>query len=157
MIRGLTAAIVFGMSVFPGHSLAQTEASQVGDEVNREAVSVFNEIMSPFCPGFTLTNCTSSQAADLRDEIRVWIAEGRDREEIFQVLVSRYGEEVYASPPARGFGLAAWIAPIIALVVGLVWAAKWLTGRGTSAAPPALEDIPPEDQARIDAEMAKLT
>lgn len=75
--------------------------------VETAASRLFNSTMSPFCPGLLLANCPSPQAGVLRDTIRAWIAAGVPADSIRAVLLARYGEEVRATPPARGFGLLA--------------------------------------------------
>ncbi len=47
------------------------------------------------------------------------IKEGKEETTILQDFVLRYGVQVLASPPARGFNLTVWILPALALVTGL--------------------------------------
>jgi cytochrome c-type biogenesis protein CcmH len=45
---------------------------------------------------------------------------GKDEQAILQDFVDRYGVQVLAAPPAKGFDLTAWILPGVGLIVGLV-------------------------------------
>ena len=73
--------------------------------------------------------------------IRPRIAAGDSKAEIKAQLVAEFGESVLAAPPKRGFGLLAWLLPLLALgvavaVVGvLVW--RWSRGRGRATSGPA--------------------
>ena len=44
---------------------------------------------------------------------------GKNRDDIVADFVSRYGQMVLASPPPEGYKLLAWIAPIVALLLGV--------------------------------------
>ena len=46
------------------------------------------------------------------------ITRGQSTEQIIQSFVTQYGEQVLASPPKRGFNLAAWVLPIAAILGG---------------------------------------
>ena len=70
------------------------------------------ELMSPFCPGRTLASCPSPQAAELVQWIVTQEAAGTTREEVLEILIERYGEEILGAPPAEGITLWAYIFPI---------------------------------------------
>ena len=89
------------------------------EQINDHAHELSIRFMSPFCPGATLRDCTSGKAAEVRAEIRQWIAEGRDDKWIENTLVSRYGETVLSAPRFKGFNMLVWLFPIIAVLVGL--------------------------------------
>jgi len=55
----------------------------------------------------------------MRPVIAKEIAEGKDETTILQDLAIRYGVQVLAAPPARGFSLTAWILPGVGLLAGL--------------------------------------
>jgi len=110
---------------------AQTRSQE---EVSREALKLFNTIMSPYCPGALLADCTSSKAAVLRDKIRAELKRGRDPQEIVDELIGDYGQQILGSPPLEGAGIAAWVLPILVLVVGLWFVYSWLGQRRVVAA-----------------------
>jgi cytochrome c-type biogenesis protein CcmH/NrfF len=125
--------------------------------VETAASRLFNSTMSPFCPGLLLANCPSPQAAALKDSIRVALASGAAPESIRGALEVAYGEGVRATPPARGFGLLAWLVPGVGLVAGLAGIAWWLRrGAPRAAAGPAPATLTPEERARLERELADL-
>lgn len=80
---------------------------------------IAGELMSPACPGRTLLNCTSEHAGQWQELIRQKIAQGVSEDEIMQYFINIGGEEVLASPPKRGFTLAAvWLLPAFVLLNG---------------------------------------
>ena len=76
------------------------------------------ELMSPYCPGRTLSSCPSPQAAELVQWMVVQEAGGATREEIIDMLVERFGEEILGAPPAKGAMLWAYVVPIAGFVLG---------------------------------------
>lgn len=84
-----------------------------------DADYVFTHFLSPFCPGRTLQDCPSNSATELKDQIKVRIAAGGDKHQIFNDLLGQFGEQYRAAPEAQGFGLLAWIAPAVFLLIGV--------------------------------------
>ena len=86
-----------------------------------------------------LLNCSHVECGS-REEMTTVIAEklaqGQSTEQILQLFVAQYGEQVLASPPKRGFNLTAWIAPFAAIILGggVIYAAlrTWV-GRSRSS------------------------
>ncbi len=70
-----------------------------------------HEVMCPIC--HTLLELSHAPIADrMRSFIRQRIAAGDSGAEIKNRLVAQFGEGVLAAPPAKGFGLVAWLLPI---------------------------------------------
>jgi cytochrome c-type biogenesis protein CcmH/NrfF len=70
----------------------------------------------------TLNHCPHrdcATVAEMRLVIEKEIAEGKDETTILQDLAIRYGLQVLAAPPAKGFSLTAWILPGVGLLAGL--------------------------------------
>ena len=142
-------------------------AGPAGAEEESWSYQVWNEMMSPFCPGRTLADCPSSQADSLRLWIQMQEAAGRSREDVEAELVERYGDVVLGAPRAQGLGIAAYALPVLAFLAGGVGLAFFLrrhTGRragapgaaaaGSRPAPPPdpeLERLVDEELRRGDA------
>jgi cytochrome c-type biogenesis protein CcmH/NrfF len=101
-------------------------AVDLNEDQVRLAKEVFGSTMSPFCPGRLLSDCPSSSATELKDNIRSKIASGESRENIDAYLESVYGAGIHATPPASGFGLVAWLMPAFFIFTGLLIFKFWL-------------------------------
>jgi cytochrome c-type biogenesis protein CcmH len=118
---------------------------------------LWEHLMSPFCPGRTLLDCTSSQAA----ELRTWIAEqekaGVPRAEVEKELYKEFGDVILQAPKAQGFGIAAYLIPALALFAGgalvVVFLRRQVANAPPTGPPVALAD--PELERRIDEEMKR--
>jgi cytochrome c-type biogenesis protein CcmH/NrfF len=52
-------------------------------------------------------------------EIDTHIAAGKTDEQVLQAMIQEYGPLAYVEPPKSGFGLVAWLMPILYLSGGL--------------------------------------
>jgi cytochrome c-type biogenesis protein CcmH/NrfF len=84
------------------------------DEIEREAESIARSIMSPFCPGRTVSACPV--AGPWREDIRKWVAEGLDPTEIKRRLAERVPEHNLMGVPKNRLG---WVLPVGLGVVAL--------------------------------------
>ena len=133
---------------------------------DQEAQRIFSTIMSPYCPGLLLVDCTSSQAAVLRNSIKTQLRRGRSHEAIVNELVDVYGPDVLALPPGSGAGLVAWLGPIAVLITSLVIIFWWVRQRRqpietapaspASAGEAAPETDRPELRARLEQELKDM-
>jgi cytochrome c-type biogenesis protein CcmH/NrfF len=133
-------------------------ASNYTPEVEREAARVTGSVMSPFCPGRLIADCPSPAAIELREQIRKRIAAGETADAIQAELLETYGEFVRAAPTGKGFDLAAWLVPPVALALAAVVVMLWMRRRGAKVAPEAADTGPALDaaaKARIEAELQK--
>jgi cytochrome c-type biogenesis protein CcmH/NrfF len=152
-------------------SLPAAAAAQQPDSETRPAVEprtsiadIEDEVMCPIC-GTTLELAIDApQAQQQRAFIRELIAQGLTKEEIKDRLVDEFGSEVLALPEAKGFDLAAWLVPglaILAAAVGIgVGLRRWRrTGRGGpdggSAGPRDDDRLSDEDTERLNADLAR--
>ena len=68
---------------------------------------VAGRMMSPFCPGLTLEECPSDQAARVRADIDGMVRRGATNREIDRWIVANFGEVALARP-GRSFP---WLVP----------------------------------------------
>jgi len=117
---------------------------------------VYNEFMSPYCPGRTLNDCPSEQAEELRRWIAAQEASGRSRAEVEEQLYRVYGDAVLSRPKARGWGLTAYVIPVVGFLAagGLLLLFLRRQGGGAPGSGPAPPTpVDPELERRIDEEL----
>jgi cytochrome c-type biogenesis protein CcmH/NrfF len=138
----------------PSSLLAQTD-----ETVNREARIIFETVMSPYCPGRTISNCPSPQADVLKTEIKEKLASGQAADDIKEELYASFGDDLRTVPRAKGFGLLAWVVPGLGFLAGgwaiAVWMNRTKTPQQTASDPVEIA-LDPESLARLDAEMNEL-
>lgn len=124
------------------------------DEVGRAARDLSGELMSPFCPGRTLADCPSPDAAHLRRQIEARLEAGESTEAIVAAFTEQYGEALLAAPPRSGWGMVAWVVPGLAVCTAGALLVLWLRRhRAAPAGPPS--PAAPADP-RLAAELDRL-
>jgi len=123
------------------------------------AWSYFNEVMSPFCPGRTLSACSSGQADTLRMWILVQEAAGRSQEDVHEELLAKYGDVVLSAPRAKGFGVTAYALPALfflggGLIVVVFLKRQTRSAREAAATAATTAPLDPEIERAIDEELA---
>ena len=121
--RHLLAALVASLA------LAAPLAAQTPKE---QAWDLAHELMSPFCPGKLLAECTSSLAGELRDDVAKRIAAGETRDAVKADLIRQYGREILGAPEPEGVGLLAWALPALLGLLSAV-AIGWKVARAARA------------------------
>jgi cytochrome c-type biogenesis protein CcmH len=125
-------------------------------DVEQEASKLFNKVMSPFCPGRTIANCPSPQAAELQVTIKDRLAEGESPAQIEEELYAAFGDEIRAIPRARGFNLLAWGIPILFFGLGLVVLVRWMRGLAPTAAAASTSSGDAEMDERLKKELENI-
>ena len=111
--------------------------------------------------GLTVLNCNHVDCPSgipMEKKIEELIAKGLTKEEIVQEFVKEYGEVVLAAPPKKGFHLAVWYTPFIALSLGLLLVTflliKWSRrNRTLYPTPEPQQDLNPSYLSRIEEEL----
>lgn len=117
----------------------------------RQANELSRDLMSPFCPGRTLADCGSPDAAAVRKEIHEALAAGETPEQIRAQIEGRFGDHVVGVPRE----LVGWLLPIAALLAG-AGALVWILRRAVRRPAPPPRALSPEVEARLARELDEL-
>ena len=79
---------------------------------------IIGEVRCLKCQNQSIKDSNAFLAGDLRREIRRMLAEGKSDDEIYDFLVTRYGEFALYRPRMSGKTLVLWIAPLALLLGG---------------------------------------
>lgn len=161
-----TLVICLGVGQTVLGPLAASEASPVSssdvfqverqtEAASAEAERAIELLKSPFCPGLMLEVCPTDSARVLREEIEAMAGSGLDSDSIVEVVVAQRGEIYRALPLARGRGLLAWVAPPLAILLGLAGIFFFLRG-SLAPAPPEAAAVTADEAERVRAELEKL-
>lgn len=107
------------------------------DTVEEETRRIGKQLQCPVCSGAPVSDSPSELAGQMRSVIRAKLEAGESEQQIVAYFVERYGDSVLIEPPRHGVGLAVWLAPIAALLVGgvVLWRllSGWLRPRRAAA------------------------
>jgi len=96
---------------------AQPLAADPALEARLKALS--QELRCLVCQNQTLADSNAPLAEDLRREIRVQMAQGKNDREVVEYLVERYGNFVRYRPPLEGATTLLWFGPFALLLGGI--------------------------------------
>ena len=117
--------------------------------LEERALDIDNSLICPVCPSETINQSQVELAKQMRQIVREKLVEGWSRERILQFFVDRYGEDVLAEPPRKGFSLVAWVVPPLGLLLAaatLFFVLRSMTrgkGRQEEEALPPQEELEP--------------
>jgi cytochrome c-type biogenesis protein CcmH/NrfF len=111
-----------------GNNVSPPAPGNISDvEVERQAEALSRSLMSPFCPGRTLSACPSPNAHAWRDDIRKWVREGVSANEIRDRLAKRNPDHnLTGSPPkyARWVLIGVGVLSVLVLFAALRYLLK---------------------------------
>jgi len=146
----LTAALALALLAAPAAVAATQRASFVAIE---------QQVMCVTC-GIPLQEADSPAAEQEKGFIQRLVDDGETAAQIRSRLVAQYGVAVLALPPDRGFNVAFYLVPIVAVAVALAIVAlalpRWRRNR--RAAPAGADGAPlsAAESERLDAELARF-
>lgn len=98
---------------FPGSSFSQS-VIDIDDIEKSLACQCECAMTVEACQG--AMPCSSADA--ISEEIKLLVAQGKDKDTVLKTLVAKYGEKILSAPTKKGFNLTAWILPFLALLSG---------------------------------------
>ena len=126
-------------------------------EAHPTLAEVEDDVMCTVC-GVPLSLAREAPAAKReRALITELIAAGKTKSQIEDALVQQYGDQVLATPKAKGFDLWAWLIPGLLIVAGVcglfVVIRSWRRSPSDEPRPEPAQPLTGEDAARVDAEL----
>ncbi|MGL4250473.1 MAG: cytochrome c-type biogenesis protein [Aeromonas sp.] len=76
------------------------------------------ELRCPKCQNQDIADSNAGLAKDLRDKTYQMVREGKDKEEIVDYMVARYGNFILYNPPLMASTLILWLGPLVVILIG---------------------------------------
>lgn len=141
-------ALAQGVEPLSPAALDAARARISNDDVN----VIARELWCPLCNNVRLDTCELKACDQMKDVIRIKLAQGEGLQTIQEYFLVQYGPQVLGAPPTSGFNLMAWVLPVVVLLGGALYLALRL--RGDKAAKPAATPAN-APAATVDAEYAR--
>ncbi len=142
MLVMLPAALPFIQSA----ANAAVEVVQFDDKSKaKRYYKIISELRCLVCQNQNLAESNAPLAKDLRRQVYKMLNEGKSDAEIYDYMVSRYGEFVLYKPRLRGTTVLLWIGPFVFLAIG-VWSVIVIIRRRAGAPARAISD---EERTRL--------
>jgi cytochrome c-type biogenesis protein CcmH/NrfF len=115
LVRPLAALLLAQLLLFPG----VPAALGAGGCPRTSEVAMESRFMCQVC-GVPLPLANSLEADRERAFISQLVSRCESPAQIQAAMVAQYGRDILATPPSGGFGIAAWLVPVAALLLALV-------------------------------------
>lgn len=115
--------------VFFAGWLRMAGAQQTDAALDAHVHALATQLRCLVCQNESIADSQAPLAADLREQIRKQLREGRSDEEIRRYMTDRYGDFVLYEPPLSGRTWLLWFGPGLLLMVGGVMLVRVLRTR----------------------------
>jgi cytochrome c-type biogenesis protein CcmH len=153
MIRIVTLILIGAMFLSREGVL---EAQETSSKLDAQAYEMYQQVLSPFCPGRSLNDCPSSKAHDLKDEMRQRLEQGVPPQEIIEEVFARFGDQYRAVPHYTGFGKLVWWVPLSFVAIGallIVLLARGKQRKDAETKAPRVSPLSDEQRRAIESEL----
>jgi len=100
--------IIYFLLIFPLQS----------NEVNQELIEIYKNLRCLICQGQSVADSNSDFATTLKLVVQDQVEEGKTKKEIYDFLISKYGEWIVYQPPLNKNNFLLWFLPYFILALG---------------------------------------
>lgn len=100
--------IIYFLLIFPLQS----------NEVNQELTEIYKNLRCLICQGQSVADSNSDFATTLKLVVQDQVEEGKTKKEIYDFLISKYGEWIVYQPPLNKNNFLLWFLPYFILALG---------------------------------------
>ena len=94
--------------------------------IEERLYKLHRDLMCPVCDGLTLEQSQAAPALEMKEEVKKIVVQGMSDKEIKEHFVQKYGIEILANPPKKGFDTLVWLAPIVFGFFGIVFLYRYI-------------------------------
>ena len=152
MTRWLLALAPLAL-VLSSRALAVDPAELADPALQARYVTLIHELRCVKCQNETLADSEVEIAAEIRQQIRTMLLEGKSAVQIRDYMVSRYTEFILFKPRFSARNAWLWLSPLVLLLIGVIVAARVIRTR--AALLPADSDPVVEDPSAPAAQGAR--
>ena len=92
--------------------------SLYADENNRELIEIYKNLRCLICQGQSIADSNSDFASTVKLVVQDQVKDGKSKEEIYNFLISKYGEWIVYQPTFTKNNLLLWVIPYLLLAFG---------------------------------------
>lgn len=89
-------------------------------EQEQQYKTLIKELRCLVCQNQTIADSNADLAKDLRQQVYEMINQGKNRKEIVDYMLARYGDFVLYRPPLKAKTILLWAGPVVFLVFGFL-------------------------------------
>ena len=93
-------------------------SSVYADENNLELIEIYKNLRCLICQGQSIADSNSDFASTIKLVVQDQVREGKSKEEIYDFLISKYGEWIVYQPTLNRNNFLLWFLPYLVLLLG---------------------------------------
>jgi cytochrome c-type biogenesis protein CcmH len=93
-------------------------SSLYADENNIELMEIYKNLRCLICQGQSIADSNSDFASTIKLVVQDQVREGKSKEEIYDFLISKYGEWIVYQPTLNRNNFLLWFLPYLVLLLG---------------------------------------
>jgi len=93
-------------------------SSLCADENNIELIEIYKNLRCLICQGQSIADSNSDFASTIKLVVQDQVREGKSKEEIYDFLISKYGEWIVYQPILSRNNFLLWFLPYLVLLLG---------------------------------------
>lgn len=101
---------------------------------------IAEELRCLVCQNETIAASHADLAVDLKNQIRIKLAQGQSQKQILDFMVERYGDFVLYRPPLKTTTVLLWLGPFILLGIAVLMLVMTIRQRRRESQPTALSN-----------------
>ncbi len=90
-------------------------------QLEADMMELSHKLRCLVCQNQSIAESNAPLAVDLRNQVREQLAAGKDKDDVIDYLVERYGDFVLYEPPFKATTLLLWLGPLALLLGGAGW------------------------------------
>lgn len=112
-MKALVTLLLFVLSF----TLSAEEILQFDNEQQRKLYQQLTlELRCPQCQNQNIADSHAIVAVDMRQKTYQLVREGKDRDQVLDYMINRYGDFVHYLPPVNRYTLWLWLLPLLVLL-----------------------------------------
>ena len=92
--------------------------SSYAEEKNLELLEIYKNLRCLICQGQSIADSNSDFASTIKLVVQDQVREGKSKEEIYDFLISKYGEWIVYQPTLNRNNFLLWFLPYLVLLLG---------------------------------------
>ena len=150
-MKALLAVLLLCAGLFSSGPWAE-EVLQFDNDAQRDLYQQLTaELRCPQCQNQNIADSHAVVAVDMREKTYQLIREGKDRQQVLDYMITRYGDFVHYLPPVNRYTLWLWLLPLL-MLLGLIAVGVFRRAQQSKQVP---QDIAGNTTAELDQLIAR--
>lgn len=115
----LKLILILFTTIISAYSLAATDIFEFNNpQQEQQFHEISQQLRCPQCQNNSIADSNAQISVDMRNKVYELLQQGKDKQQIIDYMIERYGNFVSYNPPLNPATIILWSAPIILLLIG---------------------------------------